>query len=138
MLAMMPEMVATMASPIVSHSPHGPTAGRAASASDELLRQVQLDLISLLLRLQAWPAADQAARQELVEMVELQMKHLQNRLSIGSTCQDLHSFLTIHQEAVLKLWETYPKKLLQTVTDAAVSRLNRAEGTQACGQHTCA
>jgi len=35
MLAMIPEMVAAIASPMVSHSPHRPTAGRAASARDE-------------------------------------------------------------------------------------------------------
>ena len=36
MLAITPEIVATMASAMVSHSPHCPTAGFAASASDEI------------------------------------------------------------------------------------------------------
>lgn len=94
------------------------------TASDDLMHEMQVPLISLLLRLQAWPAADAKTRQELAVTVEQEIGNLVKRLDADNSSTGVHSLLSSHREALIKMWDTSSTKLLQSVTAAAMEQLN--------------
>ena len=95
-------------------------------AGGGLLQELQLDLADALLRLQAWPAAQEEAALGVAEAVEVDLGCLISRLADGraESGSDVDAFLDHHQQALLQRWQSL--RYQRDVSDAASARLRRA------------
>lgn len=96
-------------------------------AGGPLLQEMQGDILNLLLRLQAWPASNEGARQEIGDLVEAEIERLHSKVTIGNPLvTSLDEMLAHHQEELLRRWHVQSSKLQQDITDAATLRLQAA------------
>lgn len=95
-------------------------------AGEPLLQELEIDILHLLLRLQAWPAADPGARKEMADTVESQMKEFTSRCTAGGIMKrGVNDVLAIHQQELLQQLQN-GRHYQQDVTDVATLRLQAA------------
>lgn len=97
-------------------------------AGEPLLQELEVDFLLLLLRLQAWPAAEKSARKEMADAVESHMNRFACRHTAGGTTyREVNDLLAIHQQELLQSLQNGSKRQ-QDVTDLATLRLQAAAG----------